>query len=346
MGLGADSVAGVMDNSSNPLKWAFLLLGIALLATVVGLGAFYSNPVGIGMTLARQGLDRIGLERQAFEAPAGRLLYWRAGEGETVVLVHGMGNQAGTWVKVAADLSHLARIVVPDLPGHGDSAPYTGPLPLDTMVTGLAALVDRESPDEPVTLVGTSMGGWVSMLYAARHPERVAHLVLLSSSGLVGDLGEIRLVPETREEARALIKAMSPEGAPLPADFVIDDLIEKIHDGPSPRVIAGLDPAAFIEHHADRIVTPTDIVWGIEDHLLPLDYGQRLAALLPRARFHRLERCGHIPQQQCPRATVLLLAELLKGPLESDFPVLPTTGHEAVGPALDPAMDSAAPGAN
>lgn len=312
-----------MDNSSNPLKWAFLLLGIALLATAVGIGAFYSNPVGIGMTLARQGLDRIGLERQALDGPDGRLLYWRGGAGETVVLVHGMGNQAGSWVKVAADLSHRVRILVPDLPGHGDSAPYEGPLGLETLVDGLAALVDRESPDAPVTLVGNSMGGWVSMLYAARHPERVEHLVLMGSAGLDRELGDIRLVPETREEARALVTAMSPEGVPLPADFVIDDLIEKIADGASPRLIEGHDPATFIDRHAGRITAPADVVWGLEDKLLPFEYGRHLTALLPRARLHGLERCGHIPQQQCPRATVELLAELLDGPDAEDFPPLP-----------------------
>ena len=234
-----------MSNASNPLKWAFVLLGIALLATAVGIGAFYSNPVGIGMTLARQALDRMGLERQAFDAPAGRLLYWRGGAGEPVVLVHGMGNQAGTWVKIAADLSHSARLIVPDLPGHGDSAPYEGELTLRDEVAGLAALIDRESPDTPVTLVGNSMGGWVSLLYAAEHPDRVRRVIALNSAGLEYDLGDLTLVPSTREEARALVTAMSPEGVGLPRDFVIDDLIEKITDGAGPRLIAGHDPRRF-----------------------------------------------------------------------------------------------------
>ena len=303
-----------MGNASNPLKWAFALLGVALLATAVGIGAFYSNPVGIGMTLARQALDRMGLERQAFEAPAGRLLYWRGGAGEPVVLVHGMGNQAGTWVKIAADLSHSARLIVPDLPGHGDSAPYDGPLTLRDEVAGLAALIDRESPDAPVTLVGNSMGGWVSLLYAADYPDRVRRVIALNPGGLEHDLGDLTLVPETREQARALVTAMSPEGIGLPRDFVIDDLIEKIADGAGPRLIEGHDPADFLDRHAERITVPVEVVWGVEDRLLPVVLGERLTAMLPDARWYPLERCAHIPQQQCPWQTLELIRDLLAAP--------------------------------
>lgn len=313
-----------MDSTSNPLKWAFALLAIALAAAAAGIAAFYFEPVGIGMALARQGLGRIGLERHTLEAPTGRLVYWIGGSGgETVVLVHGMGNQAGSWVKVAADLARRSELVIPDLPGHGDSEPTRGPLGLGQEVAGLGAVVDAVSPIEPVTLVGNSMGGWVSMLYAADHPDRVAHLVLLSSAGLEHDLGEIELVPETPEEARRLVAAMSPPGAPMPADFVLRDLVETIAEGASPRLVEGFDPVFLVDRRAERITTPADVVWGSEDRLLPPELGRRLAALLPRARYFEIEGCGHIPQQQCPRALVELLEDLLAGPDPADYPGAP-----------------------
>lgn len=287
-------------------------MGIGVAAAAVGVGAFFTNPVGIGITMARQGLDRAGLERETLQGPDGKLSLWHGGTGnEVIVLLHGMGNQAGSWVRVASDLAQVGSVFVLDLPGHGESEPHRGPLNLGQMVDGVAALVESTGV-ETVTLVGNSMGGWVSMLYAAEYPDRVKRLILLNSAGLEYTLPEgLELVPGDREAARRLVEAMSPEGAKPTADFVLDDLVEKIGDGASPRLIAGFDPKYFVDDALGRIVAPTDVVWGTADRLVPQALGERLANELPEGRFHTLEGCGHMPQQQCPRELVPLLFELL-----------------------------------
>lgn len=303
-------------NRSSPLKWAFALMALAMMAGAAGVSVFYFNPVGIGMLLARQGLDRSGLERQWVEAPRGRMIYWAGGVGEPVVLLHGMGNQAGSWAKMAADVAVMSRVILPDLPGHGDSDPVAGSLTLDDLVDGVAALVDKESPDRPVTLMGNALGGWVALRYAVDHPERVQRLILLNSFVSTAELTAVELVPSTRQEALQLVQAMSPDGAPTPAGFVLDDLVDKINRGPSPRVLAGLrsdaaqTDAALSDAALAALDLPVDILWGVEDQVLPLTAGQRLAQRLPRARLIPLERCGHIPQQQCPREVVKYLVEL------------------------------------
>ena len=127
-------------NRSSPLKWAFALMALAMMAGAAGVSVFYFNPVGIGMLLARQGLDRSGLERQWVEAPRGRMIYWAGGVGEPVVLLHGMGNQAGSWAKMAADVAVMSRVILPDLPRHGDRDPVAGSLTLDDLVDGVFKL--------------------------------------------------------------------------------------------------------------------------------------------------------------------------------------------------------------
>lgn len=300
-----------VGDRSSPLKWAFGVAALALLAAAGGVSVFYYNPVGIGMLLARQGLDRSGLERRLVEGPQGRVVYWTGGVGEPVVLLHGMGNQAGSWVKMAADIAVLSRVILPDLPGHGDSDPAAGPLTLDDMVSGIAALVDEESPEEPVTLMGNALGGWAALKYAAENPQRVRRLILLNSFASTRQLDGIEQVPQNREQALRLVQAMSPQGAPTPAYFVLDDLIDKITGGASPRVLAGLRPEdALSDSELAGIQVPVEILWGTEDEVLPLAYGQSLAQRLPRARLFPLEHCGHIPQQQCPREVVKRLVDI------------------------------------
>lgn len=304
-----------MTTPEKPKSKKSLVLTIVLvmvgLTAAIG-GYFVANPVGISIVLARQGLVSVGLEKREVAGPRGRLVYFAGKEGPPLALIHGVGNQAGGWVKVVGDLSLSRRLIVPDLPGHGDSEPFEGHLTLADEVAGLAAVLDAEKTGPDLVLVGNSMGGWVAMRYALANPDRVARLVLVNSSGIVGDLGGVTLLPKTREEALRLVKALGLGDAPEPAGFVLDDLIEKIHAGATPRIFAGLVATDFLEKDLARLETPTDLLWGVEDRLLPLEpYGRKLESLIPRARLRELPGAGHVPQQQTPKLFVDALREVL-----------------------------------
>ena len=288
---------------------AIVLLVLGLTAALVGY--FVANPVGISIALARGGLEQAGLARREVAGPRGKLVYFAGKEGTPLVLIHGVGNQAGSWVKVAGDLSMSRKLIVPDLPGHGDSEPATGPLTLADAVAGLGAVLDAEKTGADLILVGNSMGGWVALRYALQHPQRVARVVLVNSSGIAGDLGGVTLLPKNREEALSLVRAIGLGDAPEPAGFVLDDLVEKIAAGPTARIVAGLTPSDFLESELPGLNLPVDLLWGTDDRLLPLAYGQRLAALMPRSRLRELPGCGHVPQQQNPRLFVQALREVL-----------------------------------
>jgi pimeloyl-ACP methyl ester carboxylesterase len=292
---------------------------LAILALVAGLTAaaaayFYANPIGIGIAMARGGLEKAGLQKKEIDGPRGKLVYFAGEQGPPMVLIHGVGNQAGGWVKVAGDLSLSRKLIVPDLAGHGESDPKDGPLGLKDVVAGLAAVLDAEKTGSDLTLVGNSMGGWVALTYALEHPERVARLVLVNSTGVAGtpeDYGKVSLQPKNREEALALVTALGLGGAPPPAGFVLDDLIEKIAEGATPRMVAGIEPTDFLDARLAGLAAPADILWGMEDRLLLPSYAKRLAAAIPRARIHEIAGAGHVPQQQNPRAFVEKLSEVL-----------------------------------
>jgi pimeloyl-ACP methyl ester carboxylesterase len=261
----------------------------------------------------RLALVAAGLRPGSIAGPRGTLRYFEGGEGRTVVLLHGSGSQAGDWHGVVPALARRYHLLVLDLPGHGESGPAEGPLPVGDLADSLGALLDARSAGRPAALVGNSLGGWVSLLYALRHPERVERVIGVSSSGIFARL-QVPVVPKDREEARRLVAAIRGPHLPMASDAELDEVVKRVAAGPASRLFAGLRAEDFLDAKAAEIRVPVELVWGEEDGVLPLDYGRRLASLLPRTRLHPLPRCGHMPQVHCPRELSRLLLELLEAP--------------------------------
>lgn len=265
----------------------------------------------------RDALVDAGLRPGTIEAPGGALHYYESdyegGRGKTVVLLHGSGSQAQDWQGVVPALARRYHVLVPDLPGHGKSGPTEGPLPVSGLADGLGALLDARSAGQPAILVGNSLGGWVALLYASRHPERVERVIGISSSGIFALL-KVPLAPKNREEARRLVAAIRGPYLPAPSDEELDAVVRRVAAGPASRLVAGLKLEDFLDNEAAEIRVPVELIWGEEDGVLPLDYGRRLASLLPDARLHPLPRCGHMPQLHCPRELARVLLDLLSTP--------------------------------
>jgi pimeloyl-ACP methyl ester carboxylesterase len=105
------------------------------------------------------------------------------GDGPPIVLLHGPGEFWAVWLNVVADLVHTHRVVVVDLPGHGDSLDIEGKLDGDTVLRWVDQLIDTTCEVPPV-LVGHLLGGAIAARYAIGHRGRLAHLVLVDSMGL------------------------------------------------------------------------------------------------------------------------------------------------------------------
>ncbi|MEA2600161.1 MAG: hypothetical protein QOF89_1153 [Acidobacteriota bacterium] len=293
-------------------------LTFAALLLLAGCAALKPEPRLPRTTAAvetRRDLLASGLRPGTIEGPRGTLHYFEGGAGKTLVLLHGSGSQAGDWHDVVPTLLRHYHVLLLDLPGHGESGPAEGALPVSDLADSLGALLDAKSAGKPVTLIGNSLGGWVSLLYAWRHPERVERVIGISTSGIFTPL-KVPLNPKNHEEARRLVAAIRGPYLPVPSDAELDELMRRIAAGPAPRLFAGLKPEDFLETKAAGIRVPVDLIWGEEDGVLPLDYGRRLASLLPHARLHPLPRCGHMPQVHCPQGLARILLDLLAAPPE------------------------------
>jgi pimeloyl-ACP methyl ester carboxylesterase len=220
----------------------------------------------------------------------------RADEGSVLVMIHGANDQAGTWFTVAPALSQKYRVILPDLAGHGESAPKEGPIAISLIVQRIEAVIDAAVGQEQVTLVGNSLGGWMSLLYALKHPARVARLVLEASGGLSRPLA-VPLVAHTREEAIPILRAVHGP-AYQPPDWVIDALVNRAKDSPMLRLTELHEHD--IEPRLGEIAAPTTLIWGADDGVLPLSYAEALRDAIPNASLQIIDGAAHIPHMQQP----------------------------------------------
>lgn len=250
-------------------------------------------------------LARAGFVRKE----VGGTVYWvsSARASTPLVMIHGANDQAGTWCPVAPAIARTRRVILPDLPGHGESAPQDGPIPISLIVERLEAVInDAVGNSEPVTLVGNSLGGWIALLYALKHPTRVAQLVLEDSGGLARPLA-VPLVAHTREEAIPILRAVHGPNY-QPPEWVIESLLQRANGSPMLRLTELQEHD--VEPRLGSIDIPTMLIWGADDGVLPMSYADALHQAIPHAALQVIEGAAHIPHLQQPERFLQCLAAI------------------------------------
>lgn len=222
-------------------------------------------------------------------------VYWSGGEAilPVLVLIHGANDQAGTWFTVAARLTDRYRVIIPDLPGHGESEPRRGPIAISHILERLEAILADE---RDVTLLGNSLGGWMAILLALRNPDRIRRLILEASGGLSRPLA-VPLVARTREEAFPILRAVHGPSY-QPPEWVIEALLQRAVDSPMLRLTEALEHA--VEPRLGELHVPATLIWGADDGVLPLSYAEALQQAIPGAELQVIEGAAHIPHLQQP----------------------------------------------
>jgi pimeloyl-ACP methyl ester carboxylesterase len=301
---------------SHAVTMAAYLTIATVLACLLGAAiAVFRHPLAVTVWLRRRELRRSGFVKSQVPTSIGPQTVWQGGQGRGLVLLHGAGVEAGTWYKVAPALSHQYRLLMPDLAGHGESHPAAGALSLSTLVAGLEEVLDTaEWKPQEIILVGNSLGAWITLLYANKHPARVKRVVLISGGPVKKLPGDVTLTPKTREEARRAFDAVLDPSTRRPPGFVLDDVIRRSNNGPIARLnAAGEEDIAkhLLDGELSRFPCPVDLLWGESDRLVPLDYARELQHKLPGARLTVLEKCGHAPQLERPQTLLDAFTRIL-----------------------------------
>jgi pimeloyl-ACP methyl ester carboxylesterase len=246
-----------------------------------------------------------------------RTRYASAGEsGPALILLHGLGASLESWLLNVDALGEHFRVYAPDIIYFGKSAkPAHVPTHLD-FVQFIFGFMDAVGIGR-ATLVGNSMGGLLAAKMAIVDPERVENLVLVAPAGFGRDIAwwirlrsVINVRPRGTPSPRMIqlgLRQVFHDPRRVPNELV--DAILALHDEPGlqeayRRVIRvgvdwrGLKPAVLreVRDAAESIRTPTLIVWGKQDKVLPIHHLAAAHAKIPQARVHIFEQCGHAPQ--------------------------------------------------
>lgn len=288
------------------IKWAFLsLLVLALLA---GIG-FFLRPVSYLDAWTYLHEDLTGIESRNVQVEGNRVHYLAEGpaNGPAVVLVHGLGARAEYWENLAPYLAKAGfRVYIPDLVGYGRSdRPADFSYSVRDEATVVVGFMDALGLKQ-VELGGWSMGGWIAVLVAAQHPERISRLMLFDSAGLdVPPTFDTSLfTPSTVAQLDQLEALLSPHPQPIPAFIARDILRNFSRDGwVVQRALATMFTARdVIDSILPQLKMPVLLEWGSLDRITPLADGATMHRLIPQSQLDVFPGCGHMAPIECSAA--------------------------------------------
>jgi pimeloyl-ACP methyl ester carboxylesterase len=245
-------------------------------------------------------------------------------DGDTIVLVHGFGASKDNWTRLAAELTDQFNVYAIDLPGHGDSSkPLDLGYRFEDQVAHLSGILETLNI-EKTHMMGNSMGGAITALYAATYPDQIRTAVLLNPAGvfeyeselveLVKE-GDNPLIPEKEGDFERLVN-FAMEKKPF-APWPIYDVMEEraiANREVNEVIFAAIRDSGFEPNFRDaitRIQSPVLVIWGMEDRVINYRNADVFVDQIPNARKVLLEGIGHAPMVEVPEESAQLFREFL-----------------------------------
>lgn len=241
----------------------------------------------------------------------GKFKYIEEGEGEPLVLLHGLFGALSNFKDLIEHFRHTNRVVVPMLPLFDLDI-------LHTTVGGLAKYVHRfieAKGYDRINLLGNSLGGHVALVHVLKHPERIRSLILTGSSGLfengMGDTyprrGDYEYIKKKTEVTFYDPKMATKE--------LVDEVFEITRNRLKVIKIIALAKSAIrhnLGEELNNISQPTLLIWGNNDTITPPFVAREFHRLIPNSELHFIDQCGHAPMMEQPEEFNVILDKFLK----------------------------------
>ncbi len=268
-----------------------------------------------------------GAPRDAMYADIGgvRVRFVDQGEGTPVVLIHGFASALDTWRGVVPELAKKHRVIALDLKGFGWSSRPEGDYSPQAEAELILALMDQRNVKQ-AAVVAHSWGSSVALAMALEAPERVTRLALYDAWVYEEQLPTTFLWARATGVGEVLFDAFYAERADEkiarafydPRKYVSEAFVEEVERAlDRPGTTAAALAAVRAQRYADMqkqygtVKQPTLLLWGREDEVTLLTYGERLARDLPHAHLVVYPRCGHFPMIEAAGASTEELVRFL-----------------------------------
>lgn len=294
---------------------AVLLALLAALLTLVLL--YYAAPGLLFRWATAFGRRSAGLKLAQVEVDGHRIAYLHGGQGEALMLLHGFGANKDHWTLVARLLTPHFRVIVPDLPGFGDSSRHDAArYGVNEQLARIAAFAATLGLAE-FHLGGNSMGGYLASLFAVRHTGQVKSLWLLAPAGVLSaeksetlallEAGDNPLVATDVAAFDRLAALCFCKQPYMPAQFKRPLLARAVAEAPfNSKIFSEMfsEPVA-LETSVAGLAVRSLVVWGDDDRVLHPSALNILRPLLADAEFILMRHMGHIPMIERPAETAM-----------------------------------------
>jgi 2-hydroxy-6-oxonona-2,4-dienedioate hydrolase len=241
---------------------------------------------------------------------ADKFKYIEEGEGEPLVLLHGLFGALSNFGDLIEYFRHHNKVVVPMLPLLDLDLLHTSVGGLQKFVHKFLEYFDLKN----VNLLGNSLGGHVGILHVLKHPERIKSLILTGSSGLfengMGDTypkrGDYDYIKKKTELTFYDPKIANKE--------LVDEVYEIVNNRLKAIKIIALAKSAIrnnLGEELNQIKQPTLLVWGNNDAVTPPFVGREFQRLIPNSELHFIDKCGHAPMMEVPEEFNRILHKFL-----------------------------------
>ena len=236
--------------------------------------------------------------------------YIDEGQGEPLVLLHGLFGALSNWESVVREFSSKYRVIIPMLPIYEMPVRQAG---LDGLLKHLQGFVKLKGLSH-MKLMGNSLGGHIGLMYTLAHPDKVNALILTGSSGLFENSmggsfprrGSYEYIKERVEYTFYDPKTVTKE--------YIDEVFETTKSIPKCMRIVAIAKSAQrhnMSKEIPNIKVPTLLIWGLNDTITPPMVAHEFDRLIPNTKLRFIDKCCHAPMMEHPEKFNVILEEFL-----------------------------------
>lgn len=241
---------------------------------------------------------------------AGKFKYVEEGQGEPLVLLHGLFGALSNFKDLVDHFKNSYRVIIPLLPLYDLTL-------IETSVSGLAKYVTKfieHQKLKDIHLLGNSLGGHIGLVYALKHQDLLKTITLTGSSGLFENgMGET--YPKRGDynyvEKKTALTFYDPKVA---TKELVDEVFSIINNRMKALKIIALARSAIRHNLGDElqdIKVPVCLIWGNNDTITPPMVAHEFQRLLPTSELHWIDKCGHAPMMEVPNEFNAILSTFL-----------------------------------
>ena len=234
------------------------------------------------------------------------------GSGLPILLIHGFPLSGRMWTAQLEKLSKSARVLVPDMPGFGDSPIRESAPSVDQYAEDCLAVLDALDIMEPAVIGGLSMGGYIALAAARLVPMRIRGLILVSTragaDSTEGKAGRDKTIAQVKERGASVVaesmypKLLSPESYQSKPAIAAE--LQEIMKEVTPDGVVGALTAMRDRQDSTNLLPnlhmPVLIIHGKDYQVIPHAEAEAMSKAIPHNDLHLLDKAGHLPNLEQP----------------------------------------------